>query len=328
MVDQIDVDILHALQVVPRAAFHRIGEVVGVSEQTVARRFRALRRAGAMNVVGLVNPVVGGRAQWIARIRCRPDSVGPLAHSLVQQPEVAYAHLTTGGAEIVCAIRSPLEAERDQLLLRRLHSSAAVIDLQVDLVLHGFGGRNAAWTGHGGALSDEQIRKLSAGRPPAPTGEPVVPAEEDSPLLEALADDGRVGHTRLAELTGWSTHRVARRLEALEGSGTIFYDIELLPERLGFHVTATLWLRVAPAFLHRAGEEITAHPEIAFAGAITGENNMVAILICRDTEDLYRYLTTGLAALPGVTAYSVSLRSRSLKRSSSLISHGRLIHAD
>lgn len=52
---------------------------------------------------------------------------------------------------------------------------------------------------------------------------------------------------------------------------------------------------------------------------------MMAIVICRDAEEFYRYLTTRLAATPGVDAYGVSIRVRRLKQAASLISHGRLV---
>lgn len=118
---------------------------------------------------------------------------------------------------------------------------------------------------------------------------------------------------------------MARRLESLETSGTLSYDIDLLPELLGHHLNATLWLRVAPAHLERTGHEIAGHDEVAFAGATSGEHNVMAIVICRDAEEFYRYLTTRLATTSGVDAYGVSIRTRRLKQAASLISHGRLV---
>ena len=98
----------------------------------------------------------------------------------------------------------------------------------------------------------------------APTGALQPPTAEDTPLLEALAEDGRITHTRLAELTGWSKARVTRRLDALESSGALSYEVDLLPERLDHHLNATLWLRVAPAHLHRVGEELAGNDKVAF----------------------------------------------------------------
>jgi DNA-binding Lrp family transcriptional regulator len=327
MIDDVDRKILHALQCAPRAPFRRVGEVTGVSEQTAARRYHALRRSGVMRVVGLVDPAVHGQAQWVARIRSRPDRVGPLADALAKRGDIAYANLASGGSEIICMIRSPVETERDDVLLRQLPRSASVLDVGIDLVLHTFGETGTSeWTGYGGGLTPDQVRQLTGDGPPSPAGSLQPPTDDDAPLLAALAEDGRTTHTRLAELTGWSHARVARRLEALETSGTLFYDVDLLPERLGHALNATLWLRVAPARIEQAGEELARHAEVAFAGAISGRHNLMATVICRDAEDFYRYLTTRVAAVDGIDAYEVSIRVRRLKQAASLIFHGRLVH--
>lgn len=318
--------ILRAVQYAPRAPFRLIGEVSGVSEQTAARRYHALRRSGVMRVVGLVNPAVHGAAQWVARIRCRPDRVGPLAGALARRPDIAYASIASGGSEIICIIRSPLDAPREDMLLHQLPKSAAVLDVSLDLLIHPFGSTDTVgWTGYGGQLTPEHRNLLTAGPRPVPVGPLLAPSAADTPLLESLAEDGRSTHTQLAELTGWSKGRIARRLEALEKSGTLSYDIDLLPERLGYHLTATLWLRTTPTRLQHVGEEIARHDEVAFTGAISGHHNIMAIVVCHDADDLFRYLTTRLAAVPGIDAYETSIRTRRLKQAASLISHGRLV---
>lgn len=327
MTDEVDGKILRALQCAPRASFRLIGEVAGVSEQTAARRFYALRRAGVMRVVGLVDPAGYGEARWVARIRCRPDRVGPLADALARRPDIAYAGLVSGGSEIVCVISAPVHVPRDDILLRQLPKSASVLDMSIDLLIHPFGASGRSdWTGYGGHLTPDQIRLLVGDRLPAPAGPPVPLTDEDTPLLDALAEDGRATHTQLADVTGWSKARVARRLDALESSGTLTYEVDLLSERLGHQLNAILWLRVAPAHLERVGEELAGHDEVAFAGAISGEANVIAIVICRDAEDFYRYLTTRVAAVPGIDGYAVSIRVRRLKQAGSLVSHGRLVH--
>ncbi|MEU9166649.1 Lrp/AsnC family transcriptional regulator [Streptomyces sp. NPDC048420] len=329
MADEIDRKILRALHYSPRASFRLIGEVAGVSEQTAARRYQALRREGVMRVVGLVNPEAQGLARWITRIRCRPDRVTPLADALTRRSDIAYLGLASGGSEIICVIHSPVDAHREDILLRQLPKAASVLDVSIDLLIHQFGTKgNSEWSGYGGHLAPDQVDLLTADRPPAPTPGPHdPPTAEDTPLLDALAEDGRTTHTRLAELTGWSKARVARRVDALESSGVLSYDIDLLPERLGHHLNATLWLRVAPARLHRVGEELAGHDEVAFAGAMSGDHNVMVIVNCRDAQDFYRYLTTRMAAVPGIDAYGVSIRVRRLKQAASLISHGRLIPA-
>ncbi|MGW1814026.1 Lrp/AsnC family transcriptional regulator [Streptomyces sp. NPDC002125] len=330
MLDAVDSHILHSLQIAPRAPFRLISDVAGVSEQTVARRFQALRRRGVVRVMGLVNPAVHGRASWIARITCRPDRVDAIAEALTRRPDVSYSHLASGGAEIICTLNAPITEDRGpDLLPRRLQRSSGVLGVDLSLLLHSFSAPWAHWTGFGPPLSEEAIALLTAHAPPSvprPGASPVPPDEEDLPLLAALAEDGRASHAQLAELTGWSAHRVGRRLETLEAAGTLYYDVDLLSQRLGWNLQATLWLRTAPADLHQVGSALVHHPEVAFAGAIAGEHNLMVIVICTDAQDFYRYLTTSLATIPGVDAYTVSIRVRHLKQAASLINQGRLVH--
>ncbi|BBB02001.1 putative transcriptional regulator [Actinacidiphila reveromycinica] len=325
MTDDTDRRIIHSLRCAPRAAFRRISEVIGASEQTVARRYNALRRDGVLRVVGRVNPAVDGQVEWVARLHCRPGRVDPLAESLARRPEITYASIASGGSEIICIVRSPSGERREDLLLSRLPQVASVLGVSVDLLLHSFNAPGTTgWTGHEASLTPEQVRRLTVERP-VPAGPAVVPTAEDAPLLDALAEDGRASQTRLAELTGWSTPRVARRLQTLESSGSLTYDVDALPERLGYELNATLWIRVDLTDLHRVGDEISRHDECAFAGAMSGRHNIIAVIVARDTADFYRYLTGRLARVDGIKGYEISIRVRRLKQAASLIHHGRLV---
>lgn len=51
----------------------------------------------------------------------------------------------------------------------------------------------------------------------------------------------------------------------------------------------------------------------------------MVVAVCRDNEDLYHYLTTKVAAVPGIDGYGVSIRVHTLKQATSLISRGRLV---
>ncbi|MCR5979161.1 AsnC family transcriptional regulator [Gordonia jinghuaiqii] len=346
--DDTDGTILRALQVSPRASFRQLGEVAGISEQTAARRYQALRRSGVMRVVGIIRPAVRGQSEWVARVRCRPDRLEPLAASLARRREVGFAYVVSGGAEIVCVIRAPMGALGHDVLLNALSTRAAVIDVRVDLVLHAFdvGMPASRWTGFGGGLTAESLALLASHAPvedaaledaveedadsdgtardQQPSGIARL-TDDDAPLIDALTQDGRLPHRELARICGWTVGRVRRRLRTLERGGALRYDVEILPERLGFRLSATLWLTVAPTALDRVGTALAAHDEVAFVAAISGEHNLMVAVICRDTEDFYRYLRTEVAAAEGITGYSVSIRVRRLKQNASLVVQGRLI---
>ncbi|MEV8452693.1 AsnC family transcriptional regulator [Streptomyces sp. NPDC052095] len=327
MRDELDHRIIHGLRCFPRVSFSRLGDVLGVSEQTVARRYEAMRRAGILRVVGVSSPAAHGQAEWVARLRCRPDAVGPLADSLARRADVAYTSIASGGSEIICIIRSPTDAGRDDILLRQLPRAASVLDLSVDLLVHAFPTPDTTiWSGRDGALTGAQVRELTAGRPAPVEGPPVPTTDGDLPLLEALAEDGRTSRTRLAEVTGWSTPRVARRMAALESSGSLVFELDLLPEHFGYGLNATVWLQVDLDRLQRIGEELSWHDECAFVAAVSGRHNVMAVVICRDTPDFYRYLSGRFAGVEGIRGYEISVRVRRLKQAASRVHHGRLIH--
>ncbi|AZZ80981.1 MULTISPECIES: Lrp/AsnC family transcriptional regulator [Gordonia] len=334
--DDTDGTILRALQVYPRASFRLLGEVAGISEQTAARRYQALRRAGVTRVVGVVRPAVRGDAEWVVRVRCRPDRLEPLAASLARRRDVVFAYVVSGGTEIVCIVRAPIVAVGDDALLAALPSRAAVLDLRVDLLLHAFNpGSASKWTGFGGCLPEESRALVAAAasgaagvEEEAVDGGAVENArltDDDAPLIAALTQDGRLPHRELARVCGWTVGRVRRRLRTLEQGGALQYDVEILPERLGFDLSATLWLEVSPGAIDAVGEAVAAHDEVAFAAAISGEHNLMVSVICRNADDFYRYLRTRIGAMEGILGYSVSIRVRRLKQNASLVVQGRLI---
>lgn len=327
MIKALDAQILHALQLAPRVSFRRIAAVVGASEQTVARRYHRLRREGVVRVVGLENRWADKEANWVCRIRAAPDHIPQLADALVRRPDVSHANVLTGWTDLVCVIRAPLGDTREDLL-RRLPRAALVTDITIDLLLRSFGDpARAPWTGYGHTLSDRQAEHILADRTgPAACVQPSLPTAEDRPIFDALAEDGRTPQSRLAARTGWSVARVGRRLAALEASGALLYDVDVLPERLGHQLSAMLWLTLAPKDIQRAGERIAAHSRIAFAGATSGSKNLIAIAICRDTDDLYRYLSEELGQVEEILSYEVGIRTHRLKQHGSLVAHGRLVH--
>lgn len=327
VLDALDGKILHALQLSPRASFRRIADVVDAPEQSVARRYRKLHRSGVVRVVGLVNPQVYGECQWVVRVHAKPDDLPRLADALVRRPEVTHANVLSGWTELVCIVRAPLGETKDGIL-QRLPRTSAVLRLEVDLILRVFGEpASAPWTAYGHTLDAGQAASIQQNdETEQRSTSPAAPNEEDQPLFSALAADGRAPHLRLAEHTGWSSARVKRRIAALEASATLAFDVDLLPDRLGFNVNAMLWLTMPPRHLAAVAEEIAAHREIASVVAVSGRNNLLAVVICRDVDDLYRYVAERLAGIDHIQSYDLSIRTQRLKQAASLIAHGRLIH--
>jgi DNA-binding Lrp family transcriptional regulator len=322
-IDRVDRQILHALQISPRAPFARIATVLGVSEQTVARRYQRMRGAGIVRVLARQEPTHRPDASyWSLRIGCRPGSAETLADALARRGDTAWISIGAGGAEVTCQA----EVEGDGAgLLHHLPRASNVLTFSAHQMLHHFPGRGEIdWILPDNDVSAEQRRFLAEGMPPRlgeARGEArTVPA--DRPLIDELTRDGRASWAALAAATGWSQRQVAHRVGELVGSGAVFFHLDVAEVLVGMNSAANLWFTVAPAHLASVGARLADHAELAFVAAVTGSANLMAAARTPDARELYRYLTTKVAAIEGIQNVEIVPTLTRVKQSHSLMVGG------
>ncbi|MER6958541.1 AsnC family transcriptional regulator [Streptomyces sp. NPDC000618] len=317
--DKLDLQLLSALEVDGRASFSRIGTVLGVSDQTIARRYRRLCAEAGLRVVAVRDAERLGQDQWMLRLRCIPDSATVIADALAKRPDTYWIGLGSGGTEIVCMTRPRHPGDHDDLLLGKLPRTPSVVEIRAQQLLHRFYGGPTGWMRKFRALDDEQVAALTprldpgaaagavagavAGTVAGAVGAAVGPARidpEDEPLLAVLERDGRATYPELQKATGRSESAVKRRLAALLASGAVYIDVEYHSEFLGYPLAAVLWITTTPSALHAVGEALATHEEVAFASATAGPSQIVVTAVARGTADLYRYLSGPLGRLEGV----------------------------
>jgi DNA-binding Lrp family transcriptional regulator len=317
-VDETDRQLAHCLGVDGRASFSAIAEVLGVSDQTVARRYRRLRSAGVIRVVGLRYPKGTGYANWFLRLRCVPGSGEAIAAALARRDDTAWVQLLSGDTEVLCSLRGD-PAEGTESLLTRLPRSSRIVAVSAYSRLHMYtGGPDAL-----GFIDVLPAARVAALRPAVPAysrapGEApdVEPSELDASLFAALALDGRTPYADLASATGWSETTVRRRVDQLREAGMLYYDLELDLSTFGFRSSAWLFMLVPPSHLAEVGTALAKFPEVAYAAATTGPANLSACVVCRDDESLYEFLTVKVGALPGVERVETAPIIRMVKQAS------------
>ncbi|MFE0250895.1 Lrp/AsnC family transcriptional regulator [Streptomyces sp. NPDC059010] len=310
--DGLDLQLLDALEVNARASFARIGEVLGVSDQTVARRYRRLCAEGGLRVVAVRDAERLGQDQWTLRLRCVPDSAQAIADALAKRPDTSWIGIASGGTEVVFGTRPRSPGDRDDLLLGKLPRTPRVLEIRAHQMLHRFYGGPSGWLRKFRVLTHEQVAAL---RPEVVAGPgPARIAPDDEPLLAALERDGRATYPELQRATGRSESAVKRRLAALLASGAVYIDVEYLSETIGYPFAAMLWITTTPAALTSVGEALATHDPIAHAAATAGSCNILATAVVRNSADLYAYLSGPLGRLEGVQHVEASPFLRRVKQ--------------
>ncbi|MFI1801929.1 Lrp/AsnC family transcriptional regulator [Streptomyces sp. NPDC020379] len=296
--------LVRELQADGRAPFSRIAQSLGVSEQTVARRYRHLYGMG-LRVVGQPVPDRLGRLSWLLRLHCTPDAAAKIADALARRPDTSWITLASGGTELYCGVTTRTHEERDALLLHRLPRTPSLVSVQAYCLLRAFTDTPAT----------SRYPQEPLDRPGLPADDELVALDTtDELLLAELAEDGRRPLPELALAVGRSPSGVKRRLERLRSTGALEFVVDFPPQHFGYYMPVRLWLRVTPGELSTIGTTLAGHPEIIFVAAITGPSNLVATGLFRGNHDLYAYLNDRIGALPGVQSVETAPILREVKR--------------
>jgi DNA-binding Lrp family transcriptional regulator len=316
MFDTFDQSLIHGLAVAPRASFRQLADVLGASDQTVARRYRRFQEEGSVQVLGRLDARRLGYVDWLLRLQCEPDAAPAVAASLARRDDTSWIKLASGGTEVMCAVQVRSAAQRDALLLQKLPGTRQVTGMSAHWVLHVFARGTNMWGSGQSTLGDDQIAALRATAPAVadPPDEPMVLDDEDRRLTDVLAKDGRAGYAQLAAATGLHESTARRRVEHLYASGALVYETDVDTSRLGINALAMLYMSVAPTHLATVGAALADLPEVPFVAATTGTHNLVASVACRDAHALYDCLALRIGTLDAVDAVEAVPVLRTFKR--------------
>jgi Lrp/AsnC family transcriptional regulator for asnA, asnC and gidA len=124
--------------------------------------------------------------------------------------------------------------------------------------------------------------------------------ETDLKIIEALRKDGRVPFAQIAEQLAVSPGMIRQRYSRLMEQGFLKVVAITNPLRMGFKTMAMIGIRVDGSKLLDVAEKISKLDEVIYMVISSGRFDIFAEVVCRDHEDLLRFITEKLSTIDGV----------------------------
>jgi Lrp/AsnC family transcriptional regulator for asnA, asnC and gidA len=124
--------------------------------------------------------------------------------------------------------------------------------------------------------------------------------EIDLKIIEALRKDGRVAFTQIAEQLGVSPGMIRQRYSRLVEQGILKIVAITNPVRMGFRTMAMIGIRAEGSKLLDVAEKVSRIDEVIYMIITSGRFDIFAEVVCRDHEDLLRFITEKLSTIDGV----------------------------
>ncbi|MFD5727751.1 Lrp/AsnC family transcriptional regulator [Streptomyces sp. NPDC058368] len=313
MVSELDLALVHSLQVRPRAAWTDLAPLLGTTAVTVARRWERLTGEGLAWVSAVPGPAfsLSGCSAFVF-VRCAPAARRRLAERLARMREAVTVELVAPGkADLMLDVLAPDLAGLHRFVDEELAVLPDVLDLECAFAtsLYTEGSR---W--RLGSLDAAQLSVLGRGGAVGGSAGAADLTATDHVMLASLVRDGRTRLSELAELTGGSPATVRRRLNRLVAAGVVAFRCDMAPAVSGLPVSITFRGRAAVHDVNRLHRTLAALPECRLLAAVTGSANVLATYWLHDIGSVQQRETAARGRLPSLEITERVLGVRTVKR--------------
>ncbi|MBA8826125.1 DNA-binding Lrp family transcriptional regulator [Saccharopolyspora lacisalsi] len=292
--DEVDEQLVRALQVDGRASYEALARMVGLARSTTKARVRRLLDEGGLRLIGAVHPAALGLNQLGHVIIEADGPAQPVAERVAELDETSFVTTTAGRFALTAELRTPT-LDAFSRGLARVQAVEGVRSVQTATYLQ-------IW-------KDPYF-------PPGPLESP-GPLDDidldpsDHALIEHLRVDGRASFADLAGVTGLSAGATRARLLRLLDSGVVHVGALVRLNPLSHTHTIGFALSLSGETAPVAREVVELDEVDSFATGI-GWCNGIGTIRANSHDGVFATLER-LRSLPGVRAVESWAHLRAIK---------------
>jgi DNA-binding Lrp family transcriptional regulator len=302
--DELDLALVNALQIAPRASWTQVAAALEVDAATVARRWERLRESG--NAWVTVHPYTGTGAGAVVEISCVPGRKAAVADTLSADARAVSIEHTAGGRDLLVTVVAADFASLSHYVVDRIGGVAGITASRTHLTTRIYTD-GSHWRLR--SLTRTQQEALTASRNAAKGA--VAPVGGQRELVIAMGEDARAPVSELATRLGVSVNTASRRLARLLDSGRLRLRCDLARSLSGSPISVTYFGTVPPEHLETAARELAKLSEVRACAGTAGPQNLVAMVWVASLLDAQNLEVSLAARLPHlrITDRAVALRT-------------------
>lgn len=324
MISHDDAQLIDALQIAPRAPWATVGEHLGISPVTAAKRWQRLTEEGLAWVT--VAPGMAAHSpQCFAyvEITCHPKMLLAVAETIARHTLAVTVEVVTGSAVLVtiCAADLPTLSS---YVLDHLSAVEGVISTNLRIATRLYS-EGSAWRLR--VVNEKTEAALERLRAKAPSEGDRPPSIGSMPglakaIISQLATDGRTSYAELAERADTSATTARRWVSDLLGSGILILRTDVSAQDAGWPVEAYIWANAPISTLRDTARQLSQIRQARLTATVASGPVIALSTWLRTVEELHRLELTIAEQLPHLQVVDRHIVLRVVKRMGRLINDG------
>ena len=307
--DELDLQIINALQIEPRVPWTALAKVIGTDAVTLARRWERISSRG----LAWISAVHEGNTPHciaLVEIQCESGLALKTAAEASLDPAIYSIDLTSGFRDIVMTLFARNEEDLAEYILVKLGTLPAVRLIRTHIVNVRVK-TGEQWTLR--ALTARQMDQIPRYRPPRAGAAKVVPQETMSRVVVALERNARASNVELSEALGMSPQRVADAIATMRQQGNLDLRVDIAQPYSNWPTVLWYFIQAPSSSISAAHQTLAGMPEVQFACVCTGQWNLIVAMSARSGADAPRLEAELEKRLPNATIMDRSMVIRVFK---------------
>jgi len=304
--DDIDRAVIAELQLDPRQSDNEIARKLGVSPNTVHRRFQLMLDQKAVSLQAIPNVYALGYDVWVVlAMNAYAGKVDPAALALGSLPNIQHVIITTGRFDIfawavfrglddlLCFVNSELGR------IPQIRDIESMISLRL---------AKSSWQ-----FLTNNVKPLAA-----VAKRDLDPS--DLALIREVEVEPRETITNLAAKLRMSRPSVRKRLESLLQDGSLRIELVANPVMFGFPTRAMMLIKTSPGEVINVANSMASHERVLHVIVCAGQYDIIAHGVFHDAWEMSQYVRNNLGNLRGVVRHETLMILGERKLRFSLVS--------